>query len=162
VNSVFIIRFTFVLVPLLACTSLSAQTTTPVNAVQTFHIHGVIHSTYDDSPVSRTKVQFVSENFSKTVSTDRKGAYKADLPVGLCTMTVQAWIPALQGYERPLFRVASPMSLALNVSLDTYEQISCELGNPPPGTHVSEQDRARNACGGQDIFPLPAKDGVPF
>jgi len=40
--------------------------------------------------------------------------------------------------------------------------MSCDLANPPPDSHVSEQDRIKNACGGQDIFPLPSEDGAPF
>jgi len=162
VNSAFMIRFISVMVLSLSPGSLFAQSATPVNAAQTFHIHGVIHSTYNDSPVSGIKVQFVSENISTTVSTDRKGVYEADLPLGLYTMTVQFLYPYLQGYERPLFRVASPISLVLNVNLDSYVEMSCELGDPPPGSQISERDRAKSACGGQDSFPLPSEDGAPF
>jgi len=73
VNSVINIRFTSILVLLLTCRGLFAQTTTPLNAAQIFHVHGVIHSPYNDSLVSAIKIQFVGENIAKTVLTHRKG-----------------------------------------------------------------------------------------
>src|ERR1035441_1945908 len=72
---------------LLFCSTLCGQTTAPPTRTQTFHVHGRIRSSsgYD---VDGAKVQFQSQKGSETVSSDNKGFYAADLPLGDYRMTV--------------------------------------------------------------------------
>jgi hypothetical protein len=116
----------------------------------------------DGSAVVGVKVTFESEKGSKTVATNRRGNYEADLPVGLYTMTAEPLSPAVETYKRPLFRASSSETVVFDMSLDIYEKRSCELGNAPPGSHISNWDREKNACGGADSFAIPSEDGVPF
>jgi hypothetical protein len=143
----------------LFCATLLGQSAAPTIRPQTFHIHGTVRSTIDDSAVAGVKVAFEAEKGGRIVSTDRRGIYEADLPVGLYTMTVQPLSPALLAYKRPLFRVASSTNLVIDVTLDTYQKVTCEIVNPPPGNQISEPDRVKNTCGGMDLFPLPSEDG---
>jgi hypothetical protein len=154
--------FITTLVASLFCATLLGQLPTPTIQPQTSHIHGTVHSTIDDSAVAGVKVTFEAEKGSKVVSTDRRGIYEADLPVGLYTMTVQPLSPDLLTYKRPLFRVASSTNLVFDASLDTYQKVTCEIVNPPPGNQISESDRVKNTCGGMDLFPLPSDDGTAF
>jgi hypothetical protein len=146
----------------LFCATLLGQSATPTNQPQTSHIHGTVRSTIDDSAVAGVKVTFEAEKGSKIVSTDRRGIYEADLPVGLYTMTVQPLSPDQLTYKRPLFRVVSSTNLVFDVTLDTYQKVTCEIVNPPPGNQISEPDRVKNTCGGMDLFLLPSEDGVAF
>jgi hypothetical protein len=157
-------KFTFKtsFVASLFCATLLGQSASPTIQPQTSHIHGTVRSTIDDSVVAGVKVTFEAEKGSKIVSTDRRGNYEDDLPVGLYRMTAQAPSPAFKAYERPLFRVSSSTTLVFDVSLDMYDNRSCDLFDPPPGNHISEQNRVKNACGGLDVFPLPAGDGAAF
>jgi hypothetical protein len=146
----------------LFCATLLGQSATLTIQPQTSHIHGTVRSTIDDSVVAGVKVTFEAEKGSKIVSTDRRGIYEADLPVGLYTMTVQSLSPTLLAYKRPLFRVASSTNLVFDVSLDTYQKVTCEIVNLPRGDQISNRDRVKTTCGGLDIFPLPSGDGAPF
>ena len=157
-------NFVFIanLVASLFCTTLLGQSATPIIQPQTSHIHGTVRSAIDDSAVAGVKVTFEAEKGSKIVSTDRRGIYEAYLPAGLYTMTVQPLDPGLLIYKRPLFRVASSTNLVFDVSLDRYDERTCEIGNPPSGNQISDRDRYRNACGGLDVFPRPSEDGAAF
>jgi hypothetical protein len=146
----------------LFCATLLGQSVTPTIQPQTFHIHGMVRNTIDNSVVAGVKVTFEAEKGSKIVSTDRRGIYEADLPVGLYTMTVQPLSPDQLTYKRPLFRVVSSTNLVFDVTLDTYQKVTCEIVNPPPGNQISEPDRVKNTCGGMDLFLLPSEDGVAF
>jgi hypothetical protein len=150
------------LVASLFCATLPRQSATPTIQPETSHIHGTVRSTIDDSAVAGVKVTFEAEKGSKIVSTDRRGIYEADLPVGLYTMTVRPLSPALLTYERPLFRVAPSTNIVFDVSLDAYEKRTCEITNPPPGNQISDQDRYKNACGGSDVLSLPSENGAAF
>jgi hypothetical protein len=150
------------LIASLFCATLLGQSATPTIQPQTSHIHGTVRYVIDGSAVVGVKVTFESEKGSKTVATNRRGNYEADLPVGLYTMTAQPLSPALLTYKRPLFRVVSSTNLVFDVSLDAYQKVTCEIGNPPPGNQISDQDRVKNACGGLDEFPLPSEDGAAF
>jgi hypothetical protein len=150
------------LVASLFCATLLGQSATPTIQPQTSHIHGTVRSTIDDSAVAGVKVTFETQKGTKIVSTNRRGIYETDLPVGLYTMTVQPLDPALLTYKRPLFRVVSSTNLVFDISFDRYDKITCEIWNPPPGNQISDQDRMKNACGGVDVFPLPSEDGAAF
>ena len=150
------------LIASLFCATLLGQSATPTNQPQTSHIHGTVRSTIDNSVVAGVNLTFEAATGSKIVSTDRRGVYEADLPAGLYTMTAQPVSPALLTYKRPLFRVVSSTNLVFDVSLDAHQKVTCEIGNPPPGNQISDQDRVKNACGGLDEFPLPSEDGAAF
>jgi hypothetical protein len=133
------------------------------------------------SIVPRAEVSFDDHEFNKTVFADSRGFYEADLPVGLYTMTADAlrladlriglltatptapqdpYQTGLQEYQRPLFRVTSPTSLTLDVTLDpegpTCERVSA-LSRAP-----STPDDGETVCGGENFFPVPSNDNVPF
>lgn len=140
------IGFVSLVVHLLACATVFGQSAPPATRLQTFHVHGTIRRGYDGSTVPRVKVNFKSENISETVSTDRRGFYEADLPVGTYTMGAEPVANTLQNYERPLFRVASPTSITLDVLLDALEGCDdCAWVEP-----------------GHNSFPVPSEDGIPF
>lgn len=150
------------LVALLACACLFGQSAARKTPPDTFHIRGAICRARDRSAVPEVTVTFEAEEVSKTLYTDDRGIYEADLPVGLYTMTARSPDRVLGLYQRPLFRVASPASLVLDIALETYIRSSCDLGVPPSSTHIPDADDAKDACGGRDFLPLPSDDGVPF
>jgi len=150
------------LVALLACASLFGQSAARKIPPDTFHIHGTICRARERSAVPKVTVTFEGEKVSKTVYTDDRGVYKADLPVGLYSMTARSPDRALGLYQRPLFQVASPTSLVLDIALETYTRSSCDLGVLPSSTHIPDTNDEKDACGGQDFLPLPSDDGVPF
>jgi hypothetical protein len=94
-------------------TALFAQSSTPTNPVQTFHVQGTIRD-LKDGAVPGAAVEFEGET-SKIVKADKKGFYEADLPIGRYKMYVNPLVGYLQRHERPLFRIALPTSLTLNV-----------------------------------------------
>lgn len=170
-------RLGFTLAVLLACLTLPGRSATSTPGLRTFHIHGVVRK-YDGSVVPGTRVRFNGDKFKKTVFTDSKGFYEADLPLGLYTMTADAlkpvdlnfglnpvsgppqdpYEPDVQGYERPLFRVNSPASLTLDITLDPA--VFCERG-AWSGSIPTPSD-GEISCGGQDSFKIPSDEGVPF
>jgi hypothetical protein len=175
-----LIRFAYtaMLVASLPCAALFGQSAAPVARVQTFHVHGMIR-TYTGSIVPAVEVRFDGHNFSKTVFANGRGFYEAHLPVGQYAMTADAlkladfnfdlfsvttpknpYQTGLQEYQRPLFRVASPANLTLNVTLDP-EGPSCEYVDAPSGATPTPTDD-EIVCGGQDFFKTPSDDNVPF
>lgn len=127
---------------------------------ETFHVHGTVR-TYTDDAASGAEVRFAGEKFNKKVSADDKGYYEIDLPVGLYTFTVQALGGEhLQEFRRPLFRVASQANLTLNASLERPGPI-CDKLVPFPGS-VPTAAADVITCGGDDFFPVPSEDNVPF
>jgi hypothetical protein len=160
-------------IALLGCVGFSGQSEAPLTQLRTFHVQGVIR-TYYDSVVPNTKVTFDGHESIKTVFANNRGFYETDLAVGLYTMTAeylgldQRFVPSgkaqdglrkLQPYQRPLFRVASPTSLTLNVTLDPPDP-TCEPGYGV-GPSASSPEGAL-VCGGQDRFAIPSDDKVPF
>ena len=148
-----------VLVALLPCATLLAQSVAPTAPIQTFQIHGTIRA-FNDAAVRGAEVIFESQKIRTTVSSDKSGHYEANLPVGLYSMTAKPVERYLQRYRRPLFRVASPTSLTFNITLDTAGPF-CDikkqvLDQPPPA------DDGVRICGGADSFPVPSQDEVPF
>ncbi len=136
---------------------------------ETFHVRGKILDSYNSAIVS-AEVKFEGSNTTETVSSDSRGFYHAELPVGLYSMTVAKGSSGYgKYYKRPLFRVSSPKTIVLDVTL--YPPLpSCDPGTiierRPDGTTRSEihpaPDTLRDECGGWDRFPLPSDEGVPF
>jgi hypothetical protein len=174
------LAYTAVLVALLPCATLFGQSTPPMARLGTFHIQGLIR-TYYDSAVPNGKVTFEGDKFTKTVFADNTGFYEADLALGSYTMTAEneymspdpLFVPFgtaaqdprlrnLQLYERPLFRIASPTSVTLNVTLDPPNP-NCEPGyGVGPSASAPAPDRGEIVCGGRDRFPIPSNDDIPF
>jgi hypothetical protein len=148
--------WTTALTAFLVCMSISAQSTpTPSTTVR---VHGTIRAS-TGSIVPRAEVTFKSEQVTKTVFSDSRGSYAAQLPVGAYTMTA-SWA-GVEKYRRPLFRAASPKTIVLDVIL--YPPLrSCDPGSiivsRPDGTTenktVGTADDRRDECGGWDRFPI--------
>lgn len=151
------IGFVSLVVHLLACTTVFGQSAPPTTRLQTFHIRGTIRTAaHPGDYVQGAKVTFAGQNARKTISTNKQGFYEVDLPVGTYTMDVEPSEESLQEYQRPLFRVALPTSLTLDVILDP--QIFCDPGVPAPG-HVPAD---YSPCREVDLFSVPSEDGIPF
>jgi hypothetical protein len=60
----------------LFCATLLGQLAAPTIQPQTFHIHGMVRNTIDNSVVAGVKVTFEAEKGSKIVSTDRRGIHR--------------------------------------------------------------------------------------
>jgi hypothetical protein len=90
---------------------------------------------------------------TRLVIADDSGFYQTDLPVGLYTMTAEAQTIGFRKYSRPLFRVTPQITLTLNVTLYAQKN-NCDV-------IVLDGDR-KDACGGEELFPAPSDDGVPF
>jgi len=168
------LKLTFItmLVAFLSCATLFGQFASPVPPLKTVHIDGAIQN-YNGVPASEAEVTFQGDKISKTVSTDERGFYEAVLPVGLYTMNtvyilnpLNPSIPSslqkgpriTEKYRRPLFRVASPTKVTLNVSFDA--QISCEPAFL--AGHIPTADEWEQACGGTELFSIPSDDNTPF
>jgi hypothetical protein len=149
---------TMIAVPLL-CATLVGQSATPSTRHQTFHVHGSVRNCVD-FVLAGALVEFQGKGSGKTVAVDDEGFYTAELPVGPYTMKVHFPGGSLQDYQRPLFRVTSPTSLTLNVTLNPAKP-SCELMGTVSRPDLTVDDY-RNACGDEEFFPAPSEDGLPF
>lgn len=133
----------------------------------TFHDEQAVKTWGDNNKdsytaVPRTEITFQSERITRTVIVDDIGSYQADLPFGLYKMTAQGPTigpQALTRYVR-LFRVESPTTVVLKGSL-YMARMNCDA---VVGGDTGEQkmEAWKNVCGGEDYFPVPAKDGTPF
>jgi hypothetical protein len=131
-------------------------------SIATFHVEGTIDS-MTNGHAPHVEVSFAGEHTKQTVVVDDKGHYQVDLPVGVYTMT--AVFPpvgaqhdsGLTKYVRS-FQVTSTAEIKLNGVL--YGQYSCD------GVFSSETEDSRevykDACGGDDEFIPPSKNGVPL
>ena len=101
-------------VVLLVCSTLLGQSATPATQTQTFHVHGKVRSSggYD---ADGAKLHFESGEVSNTVSTDNKGFYAADLPLGDYRITVVS--PVFRPIHRPFFRVELPSHYTFDFTL---------------------------------------------
>jgi len=169
----------FFLAPLLG------QSASPQVRPQTFHVEGTISSEWDVFPAGvliprswyskgeslsegvgtngpyvplpRTQITFSGEEGTKTLTVDERGFYQADLAFG--TYKMRAHGPMVRPYVR-LFRVKSPAKIVLNGTL-YWARTTCDIlvGGDAPEQQVQE---TKDACGGEDSFPVPSKDGTPF
>lgn len=148
---------------LLLCASLLGQSPASPDRPRIVRIQGLIEST-NDSVVPETEVAFHGEQVSRTVVSDEKGFYQVDLPVGLYTMTaVRHGYSSLQRYSRPLFQIGSQRTFVLNITLYP-ERCCCDIVVRRGAEETPEQlaSTEKDACGGEDSFPIPSEDGVPF
>jgi Carboxypeptidase regulatory-like domain len=139
----------------------------------TFHVQGKIVDSHNSAIVG-AEVKFESrkttEAVSEAVSSDSRGFYHAELPLGLYSMTVAKGSSGYgEHYRRPPFRVSSPKTIVLNVTL--YPPLpSCDPGSitvtRPDGTPETETAGApkdlRDECAGWDRLPVPSNEDVSF
>jgi len=143
-------RFLLSLMVLVCCTALFGQSA-HFSRQKMFHVSGAI--TQSGRTVPGAWVLFEGTS-TKSVKADGK-YYEADLPVGIWTATVTILIGGETFKQsRPrLFRVTA----ATDVFLDLFVR-------PAVGCLAirEELEEAVDACHGQDFFPVPSDDGVPF
>lgn len=158
------VRFTIIttFVELLLFSTLFGQTAIPGANSQTFHIGGTIRSS-SGYLVDGARVRFQSKETSKTVLTDNKGIYGADLLLGDYTMTIQS--PVFITCHRPLFRVASPIRITFDFSLHPAP-ISIDPPNDitDPKVRAAVQDASKYDMSPyvEQFLPAPSTDGLPF
>lgn len=134
---------------------------------ETFHVRGKIVDSHN-SAIAGAEVKFEGSKTTEAVSSDSRGFYRAELPVGTYSMTVTKAPSAY--YKRPLFRVSSPKTIVLDVPL--YPPLrSCDPGiiivRRPDGTTektetVGTPEDLRDECGGWDRFPIFSAEGASF
>lgn len=152
---------------LFLCAPLFGQSAPPAKQLKTFHISGTIT---EHGRVRPGHVVTFDGQSSKSVGANDAGFYEADLPVGLWTVT--ATVPHLDPtgkaenltLARPrLFRVTAPTNLVLNIF--ELQAGGCTIriitpdGRPPTS---EERDQTKAFCAGEEFFPVPSSDGVPF
>jgi hypothetical protein len=131
---------------------------------KTFHVRGKILDSY--TAIVGAEVKFEGSSTTETVSSDSRGIYRVELPVGTYSMTVTK---GSAYYKRPLFRVSSPKTIILDVTLSRLVR-SCDPGGMlvtrPDGTTetktVGTPDDLRDECGGWDRFPIFSGEGGSF
>jgi hypothetical protein len=162
----FLIGFISVVAAFFPCPGSFGRSVKPAARLETFHVSGTISRAHDNAALPEADVTFRGEKVSKTLTTDDRGIYEADLPIGSYTMTVRATDISLEVYQRPLFRITRPTSVTFNVRLYTEVQRSCDVMTPPSSNHIPDDNDMKNVmkdeCGGWDFIPLPSEDGTPF
>ncbi len=143
--------------------SVSAQSA-PTHS-RTFSVHGTIR-TFTGSIVPRAEVTFKGEQITKTISSDSRGRYGAQLPVGAYTMTA-SWA-GVEKFQRPLFRVESGRAIALNVTFypdaSNCDPVFSRLASPDgtPKSPAPTQADYNDECGGRDYLPIPSEHNLIF
>jgi hypothetical protein len=145
-------------VVLLVCSTLLGQSATPATQTQTFHVHGKVRSSggYD---ADGAKLHFESGEVSNTVSTDNKGFYAADLPLGDYKITVVS--PVFRAIHRPFFRVELPSHYTFDFTLHP-SPLMTDVPIDPSNPAVRAAVLYDISPYGEDFFPVPSTDGVPF
>jgi hypothetical protein len=163
------LRSSTLLLILQAGIALFGQSVTRAGQPRRFHVQGTISGPADFIElrvVPGIEVRFQSGQSSKIVEADSRGFYQADLPFGLYTMTAQAPKMGAQGidyftkYVRPLFRVTSPTVLILNGTLH-MARLTCDIVLASDSPEL-QREESKNSCGGEDSFPVPSEDAIPF
>ena len=132
---------------------------------ETFHVRGKIVD-FHNSAIAGAEVMFEGSETTKAVSSDSRGFYRAELPVGTYSMTVTR---GSAYHKRPLFRVSSPKTIVLDITLGGPVR-SCDPGvigiTRPDGTAETKTcgtpDDLRDECGGWDRFPIFSSEGWSF
>lgn len=158
-----VIRFCWIA---LICTLLCEQSVWSEYHPKTFHVEGTVRTFFMSSAIAGIKVEFKNENTSKAVFSDNAGFYSADLPVGTYKMTA-SW-GGREKYQRPIFRVASPRDIFLDIALypddpdcDTVVSTIVHSDGTVKTSEMTDDDY-KDACGGRDYWPIPSKDRIPF
>lgn len=128
--------------------------------------------------VPLTEITFKGAKTNKTVTVDKRGFYQTDLPLGTYRMT--ALVPTIRSQSLTrlvrVFRVDAPATIILNGNLHstaaTCDVVFGRRQTVPEGSSSSEPapepspdelaEDTKDACGGEDVFLFPAKDGTPF
>jgi hypothetical protein len=148
-------------VVLLLCTGLFGYVASAAPRPERFHISGTI--TQSGKALPGMSVTFDGRS-SEIVKVDDAGFYEADLPVGVWSMTIVYSPMDAVTYRRPPFRVTAPTTLAFDISLPVAMLCSISIIEPI-GHPVTADERARiemRSCRGEEFFPVPSADGVPF
>jgi len=151
-------------VALLFCPPLFGQSAIPATPPTTFHITGAITGPGNDHAFA---VTFEGPS-SKTVMTNKAGAYEANLPLGLWTITVFGRgsdgkiFTNMVYFRRPPFRVTVPTSMVFDISLPQGTLCTIMVvgrdGGPPT---QEEEDHVKAWCAGEEFFSVPSAS-VPF
>jgi len=96
---------------------------------------------------------------SKVLTTDAKGVYEDDFPLGVYAMTVEN--PGFEVFHRPPFRVTSPRRITLDITLRVRATCDPHFVGAAP-TSDQFEDAVRRLCVREDFFPASSRDGVPF
>jgi hypothetical protein len=132
---------------------------------RTFRVHGTIR-TFNGSIVPRAEVTFKGEQIIKTIFSDSRGRYGAELPLGAYTMTA-SWA-GVEKYQRPLFRVESARAIALNITFypdaPNCDPVFSRLASPDgtPKSPAPTQADYNDVCGGRDYLPIPSEHDLTF
>lgn len=133
---------------LVSCTALFAQSATNMPLATLVHISGTVKQC--GKPVSGAWwVRFNGSPpvASKTVKADNRGAYEADLPLGLWTMTLRAGPDDTTEFARSRhFQASTPGNLVFNFYL--RPPIACSVRGTP------EQRAA--LCWGEEFHEVPS------
>src|SRR5436190_8570185 len=87
---------------------------TGLSASQTSHVQGTIKDP-TGAVIPRVNVAFHGKQFDKTVATNDRGFYEAELPFGSYTMLTD--VLGFRPYRRPLFRVTSTGTINFDFTL---------------------------------------------
>lgn len=148
------------------CIALSGQSAQVGTHLRTFHVEGTVRTFFMSSAVAGIKVEFKNENTRKAVFSNNAGFYSADLPVGIYKMTA-SW-GGREKYQRPIFRVASPRDIFLDIALypddPDCDTVVTTIVHPDGTVKTREMtdDDYKDACGGRDYWPIPSKDRIAF
>ncbi len=148
---------TLLVIPLV-CSALLGQSAAPARQPQTFHVKGQIKSSsgYD---VDGARISFENDKTRKIVSSDNKGFYEAELPVGDYTMTVNS--PVFMACHRPFFRVSSPMRLTFDFTLHPVG-LATDVPVDPSNPAVRASALYDISPYGEEFLPVPSGDGAPL
>lgn len=134
-----------------------------------FCVEGEI-DTSANIPVPGAEVALLQQGrIVSTVRANSKGHYSANLPFGSYTMTVRSHeLDGILDYTRPDFSVYRSRRIVFDIVLRIAQQ-TCDLGmtgrvpesSREPRPELSPED-AKNACGGNDRFPVPSEASEPF
>jgi hypothetical protein len=152
--------FAAIAVASLSWASLFGQSTSNAPHARTFHVSGLIGYS-GDFPAPAVEVTFKGEGISKTIQSDDQGFYETELPLGSFTMIARKTFNRRSSlvYERPLFRVNSPVAVTLTVTFPTAS--SCDPVIGPSGV-VPTAEEIRDYCGATDLYSIPSEDNTPF
>jgi hypothetical protein len=164
-------RLVSLLILLLLCPILQRQAASSQRQLRTAHLQGTISDPLG-AIIPKAKVIFQSGRLTKSVIADNKGIHKIELPIGVYSMTAQAeeighpGYRFLEKYRRPLFQVVSPATLIMNVTLYPAKT-TCDIVVSTPtldddANSELYKQAAKDACGGEDLFPITPEPGIPF
>lgn len=150
---------------LLFCAVFFGRSASTAPAPKMFHVSGSI--TRQGAISHHDVLVRFDGNSSITVKADDTGFYEADLPVGLWTVTATSpdiisptGTPENFNLSRPRrFRVTAPSNLVVDLFL--RPPVVCDIAGAQDTT-AEQWDHIHALCDGEEFFPVPSEDGVPF